>query len=187
MELKVVKKVKETAQVNKSKRGRNDAVTSSSTRSIGYWLMKSEPSTFSIADLKVKQIEHWDGVRNYMARNYMKNEMQEGDKVLFYHSSSNPSGVVGLASICSKQAYADFTAFDPCSQYYDAKSSQLNPIWYMVDVKYHSTFSSIVTLAQIKQHSGLKDMVLLRNSRLSVQPVTKEQYDTIVSMGNRLH
>ncbi|MDD0853214.1 EVE domain-containing protein [Halobacteriovorax sp. GB3] len=148
---------------------------------MNYWLMKSEPDTFSIDDLKQrpKSTEHWDGVRNYQARNFMRDEMKKGDLVLFYHSSCKVPGVAGIAKIV-KEAYPDHTAFDKNSNYYDPKSSEENPRWFMVDVKFEKKFKKVVTLKELKTFEELKEMKLLqKGSRLSIMPVTKEEFDFI--------
>lgn len=150
-----------------------------------YWLMKSEPSVFSIDDLKNSpgQTTHWDGVRNYQARNYMRDEMKTGDLVLFYHSNAEPNAVAGMAEIV-KEAYPDFTAFDPEDKHYDPKSKKDNPSWMMVDIKFVEKFSNPVTLSWIKENSKLQKMRLVqRGNRLSVMPVTKPEFDEIVKAG----
>ncbi len=151
---------------------------------MNYWLMKSEPDVYGIDHLakEKNKTDHWDGVRNYQARNIMRDEMKKGDKVLFYHSNAKPSGVAGLAVI-AKEGYPDHTAFDKKSKYFDAKSDPDNPRWYMVDVKFVKKFKEVVSLEELKHIPELKDMVLLNNSRLSVQPVTKKEYDLIVKLG----
>lgn len=141
-----------------------------------YWLMKSEPDVYSIENLKKDGTTRWEGVRNYMARNFMIRDMQIGDKVLFYHSNANPSGIAGIAEV-SELASADPTQFDKKSEYYDPKSTSTEPRWLCVKVKYVSSFKRLVTLAEIKKEPLLKDMVLLHNSRLSVQPVTKLEFE----------
>lgn len=149
----------------------------------GYWLLKSEPSEFSIEDLKKSrnQTAHWDGVRNYKARNYLRDEMKVGDLVLFYHSRVDPA-VVGTARVV-KAGYPDHTALDPKSPYHDPKSTVDHPIWFMVDVKFERQFRSPIPLAELRGVPGLKDMVLLRKGmRLSVQPVTREEYRIILSL-----
>jgi len=145
-----------------------------------YWLMKSEPSAFSIDDLKKAGSEHWDGIRNYQARNYMRDDMKVGDRVLFYHSSTEVPGVVGTATV-SREAYPDHTAFDPESRYFDPKSSPDNPRWMMVDLTYESSFGQPVTLAEIRGMPKLKDMLVIRKGqRLSIQPVTKAEFETVL-------
>lgn len=145
-----------------------------------HWLMKSEPDCFSIDHLKKKKTSGWDGVRNYQARNFMR-EMAVGDKVLFYHSSITPPGVAGLAEVCAL-AHPDPTQFDPESEYYDPKATPSVPRWFMVDVKYISTFPALLPLERLHQIPELSDMVLLQRSRLSVQPASKLHYDLIVSL-----
>ena len=154
---------------------------------VNYWLMKSEPAEFSIADLKNRpnQTEHWDGVRNYQARNFMRDKMKINDRVLFYHSGVKPS-VVGTARIV-KTGYPDFTAWDPKNKHYDPKSTPEDPIWYMVDICFESQFAEPIPLARLRTVPGLENMVLLRKGmRLSIQPVTPEEFDIIVEMGNQL-
>jgi len=153
-----------------------------------YWLMKSEPEAFSIHDLEsaVDQITPWDGVRNYQARNYMRDQMKVGDRVLYYHSNADPSGVAGLAEVAS-QPYPDPTAFDPSSPYYDPKSTASSPTWILVDVRWVATFPQLIPLSVLKEQSQLTGMELLRRgSRLSVQPVSKAHYDWIVKLSKKL-
>ncbi|ETI62417.1 EVE domain-containing protein [Marinomonas profundimaris] len=146
-----------------------------------YWLMKSEPDAFSIDDLKRLKKSPWDGVRNYQARNFMK-EMKEGDKVFFYHSSCSPSGIAGTAKV-SKKAYPDHTSWDASSYYFDPKSTQDNPRWFMVDVEFVEKWPSILTLAELKQDSVLADMLLTKKgNRLSVMPITKDEWEYITVM-----
>jgi predicted RNA-binding protein with PUA-like domain len=151
---------------------------------MNYWLMKSEPEAFSIDDLKAKpeSTEHWDGIRNYQARNFMRDDMKVGDKVLFYHSNCEEPGVVGIAEVAS-EAYPDHTAFDPAGKYYDPKSKEDSPSWVMVDVKFIEKFPRTVSLREIKTVSGLSDMRLVqKGNRLSIMPVEKSEFDTIVKM-----
>ncbi|MGE3540508.1 MAG: EVE domain-containing protein [Candidatus Tectimicrobiota bacterium] len=148
-----------------------------------YWLMKSEPNVYSIADLKREGATCWDGVRNYQARNFMRDDMKLGDEVLFYHSNTDPMGVYGIAKIV-REAYPDHTAFDPTDKHYDPKSDAANPTWMMVDVGYVGTFIEPVTLATLKQTPGLEKMaVVQRGSRLSVQPVTPEEWAVVMQLG----
>lgn len=150
-----------------------------------YWLMKSEPDVFSLDDLKKVKSEPWDGVRNYQARNFMRDDMSIGDLVLFYHSNAKPPGVVGVAEVCS-EGYPDPTAFDKKSKYFDEKSDPDNPRWILVDVKYKKHFKSMVTLDDLKQEKKLADMkVIQRGSRLSITPVTKTEFDHINKMGSK--
>jgi len=149
-----------------------------------FWLMKSEPKDYSFDDLKseTEATAEWDGVRNYQARNLLRDEIKVGDKVIFYHSNSKPSGAVGTATVV-REGYPDFTAWDPSSDHPDPRSTEDSPIWFMVDIKADQTFDRVVSLKEIKATVALADMVLVKNSRLSVQPVTKDQFDLIVSMG----
>ncbi|MBZ4672147.1 EVE domain-containing protein [Deferribacterales bacterium Es71-Z0220] len=149
-----------------------------------YWLMKSEPNSFSFEDLKnaVNQTTPWDGVRNYQARNFMKNDMEIGDIVLFYHSNCPTPAVVGLGMIVS-EAYPDFTQFDEKSKYYDPKSSKDKPRWFLVDVKYLMDFPKPVTLSSIKENDKLSEMLLVKKGmRLSIQPVQDFEFEEIVMM-----
>ncbi len=148
-----------------------------------YWLFKSEPGCFSIHDLANRpgMTEHWDGVRNYQARNYLRDSIKPGDLVLFYHSNIAEPAVVGIAEVV-RGGYADFTAFDPESDHFDPKSSPAAPIWYMVDVRFVATLARPVTLEKIKENPLLADMPLVRRSRLSIQPVTPEQWRIILTM-----
>jgi len=141
--------------------------------------MKSEPSDYSIDDLERDGTEHWDGIRNYQARNLMRDQMEIGDRVLFYHSNAKPPGVVGIAEVASGP-YPDHTQFDPEEKYYDAKSDPDDPRWIMVDVKFVEKLPRMVGLPELRECEELSDMVLLNRSRLSVQPVTEEQYEFIV-------
>lgn len=152
---------------------------------MNYWLIKSEPDAFSIDDLEScpGQTEHWDGIRNYQARNFMRDQMQVGDQVLFYHSNCKPPGIVGICEVASG-AYPDHTAFDPQEKYYDAKSTPDNPRWLMVDMKFVRRTKRMITLEEIKQHTGhLEDFALVRRgNRLSIMPVSKEHWDFILSL-----
>jgi predicted RNA-binding protein with PUA-like domain len=148
-----------------------------------YWLMKSEPSAFSIDDLRraPRQTTGWDGVRNYQARNFMRS-MAIGDRVLFYHSNADPPAVVGIAEVV-KTAYADPTQFDKKDEHYDPESDPSTPRWDMVDIKYIRKFSQPVSLDQLRKDPKLKDMVLLqKGSRLSVQPVTPAEWEHILTI-----
>jgi len=150
---------------------------------MNYWLMKTEPDAFGIADLKKrrKQTEHWDGVRNYQARNFMR-AMQPGDQAFFYHSSCAEPGIAGIVEIVCA-AYPDFTAFDPKNPHYDPRSMAAKPVWYMVDVKLAREFEQPVTLARIKATPALKNMRLVqRGNRLSIMPVTAKEWQTILQL-----
>ena len=146
------------------------------------WLMKTEPDVFSIDILQRKGVEHWDGVRNFQARNHMR-AMKLGDRVLFYHSSCDPPGVAGLARVC-REAYPDFTSWDPSSKYYDPRSTAENDRWSMVDVEFVEKFGRLVPLDEMRRTKGLEDMLLLRRGmRLSVQPVTAAHFQRICKLG----
>lgn len=143
-----------------------------------YWLLKSEPDAFSIDDLKRLEHSPWDGVRNYQARNFMK-AMNEGDMVFFYHSSCSPAGIVGTAKVC-KKAYPDHTSWDTDSRYFDPKSTQDDPRWFMVDVEFIEKWPSILTLAELKKNPELTDMLLTKKgNRLSVMPITQSEWEYI--------
>jgi len=149
-----------------------------------YWLFKSEPNAYSFNDLQneADSTAEWDGVRNYQARNYMRDDMKVGDRVLFYHSSSKPLAVVGTARVV-KEGYPDATAWDPNDMHYDPKSSPGETVWVVVEIKAEKEFSRPVTMDEIKANPRLQDMLLIRRGmRLSIQPVTKEQFDEIVSL-----
>ena len=151
---------------------------------MNYWLMKSEPDVFGIDDLKNRQnqTEHWDGVRNYQARNFMRDQMKKGDQVFFYHSNCKQPGIVGIAEIV-KEAYPDRFAFDPEAKYYDPKSDPDNPRWFMVDVKFVRKLKRTITLEELKQLPNLQDFPLVRRgNRLSIMPVTGEQWDIILGI-----
>jgi predicted RNA-binding protein with PUA-like domain len=138
--------------------------------------MKTEPSTYSIDDLQRDKKTYWEGVRNYQARNFLRDQVQKGDGVLFYHSNANPPGIVGFARV-SKGAYPDFTAWDPKNKYFDPKSKKENPTWYMVDLEFVDKLAQILSLDEIKKIPHLKDMMVLKKGmRLSVQPVDPKHY-----------
>lgn len=152
-----------------------------------YWLMKSEPDVFGIDDLAKCQgkTEHWDGIRNYQVRNMMRDEMKKGDEALFYHSNCKEPGIVGIMKVV-KEAYPDFTAFEPRSKYYDPKSDPQNPRWLMVDMKLVRKFKRNITLQELKNNKSLADMLILRRgNRLSVTPITKKQWDHILKLENK--
>ncbi len=154
---------------------------------MNYWLMKSEPDVFSFEDLKAcqQQTEPWDGIRNYQARNFMRDAMKPGDQVLFYHSNTNPPGVAGIAEIASK-AYPDPTAFDKKSSYYDPKSDPENPRWLLVDVRFKADLKRYVALDEIKQIPECAAMRLIqRGNRLSITPVSKSEFQAIKNAGMR--
>lgn len=153
---------------------------------MNYWLMKSEPDVFGIQHLKAMpdQTDHWDGVRNYQARNMMRDQMKAGDLVFFYHSNCKVPGIVGIMEVV-REGYVDHTAFDPQEKYYDPKSDPDNPRWYMVDVRYRRDLQREIPLQELKQYADgpLADFPLLRKgNRLSIMPVSKEQWDFILSL-----
>jgi predicted RNA-binding protein with PUA-like domain len=151
---------------------------------MNYWLMKSEPDTFGINDLynRPNQTEPWDGVRNYQARNMMRDDMKLGDQVFFYHSNCDIPGIVGIMEIV-KEGYPDFTAFDPDDKHFDPKSDPENPRWIMVDVKYVRTLIRTITLQELKPEQALADLALVRRgNRLSIMPVSKEHWEFILSL-----
>ena len=146
-----------------------------------YWLMKTEPDEFSIDDLSKKKVEPWTGVRNYQARNFMR-EMKAGDGVFFYHSSCEIPGVAGIAEVAT-EAYPDPTQFDKKSDYYDAASKREEPRWSLVDVKYKRKLKRVIPLSELKDRKELDGFALLaRGNRLSVLPVTKTQWDFILGL-----
>ena len=150
-----------------------------------YWLVKSEPNVFSIEDLKKskEQTTCWDGVRNYQARNFLRDGMKKGDYVLFYYSSTDPNSVVGICEVV-KEGYADNTQFDPENKHFFPSADPQNPIWYMVDIKFVKEFKTPVSLQEIKNNPKLINMRLIqRGNRLSVMPVEKAEFDEIVNMG----
>lgn len=150
-----------------------------------HWLMKSEPEAFSIDDLEgaKAQTTFWDGIRNYQARNLLRDEIKAGDLVLFYHSNANPSAVVGTAEVIG-QAKPDPTQWDAKSDKHDPASTRENPRWYGVDLRFHGRFKRPVSLEEIKNTKGLEEMVLVKRSRLSVQPVTEAEFKLIVKLGS---
>jgi predicted RNA-binding protein with PUA-like domain len=149
-----------------------------------YWLFKSEPDEYSIDDLEKDGTTFWDGVRNYQARNFIRDEMKKGDQVLFYHSNTDPNAVVGICEI-TKEAYPDFTAFDPKNKHFDPKSREDNPSWFMIDIKFVKKLKNKVSLDEIKSNTKLNKMRLVqRGNRLSVFPIEKIEFDEIKKMGS---
>ena len=149
---------------------------------MAYWLMKSEPDAYSIDDLERDGRDMWDGIRNYQARNMMRDDMRVGDEVLFYHSSCKEPGIVGIAKVASKP-YPDPTQFDPESKYYDPKSSEDDPRWLLVDVEFVRKLSRTITLTELKAQPLLDGMILLRRgNRLSIMPVDKVHWDHILGL-----
>lgn len=146
-----------------------------------YWLMKSEPEAYSIDDLKRDGVEPWDGIRNYEARNTMRDEMKIGDRALFYHSNVKPPVIVGTMEVCS-EAYPDPTQFDPDSKYFDEKSSESDPTWQLVDVKFVQKFDQPVTRDQLKEDKTFENMQLFKRNRLSITSVTSQEYHRILEL-----
>lgn len=150
-----------------------------------YWLMKCEPEVYSIDDLERDGTTSWEGVRNFQARNSMRDDAKVGDGVLFYASNAEPSGVTGIAEI-AREGYPDPFAFEEGHHYYDPKSDPANPTWYMVDVRFVEKFPAIVPLEELKRKRGLEKMVVnQKGSRLSVQPVTKAEFEIVKRMGRK--
>jgi len=151
---------------------------------MAFWLFKTEPGCFSFDDLKGRpgMTEQWDGVRNFQARNFLRDSIKVGDRVLFYHSSIPVPAVVGIAEIV-RAGYPDGTACDPNGEHYDPKASPGNPIWFMVDVRYGEPLPQPVTLEMIKGNPALDDMPLVKRSRLSIQPVSESEWNMILAMG----
>jgi predicted RNA-binding protein with PUA-like domain len=154
---------------------------------MNYWLMKSEPDVFGIDHLKAmpKKTEHWDGVRNYQARNMMRDDMKKGDLVFFYHSNCDEPGIVGIMKVV-REGYPDHTAFDPESKYYDPKSDPDKPRWYMVDVQYQRKLRRVITLAELKSYKAMEDCPLVRKgNRLSIMPISKRQWDFVLGLEDK--
>ena len=151
---------------------------------MNYWLMKSEPDAFGIDDLKLRpqQTEPWDGVRNYQARNMLRDEMQGGDLAFFYHSNCTVPGIAGVMSVV-RAGYPDTTALNPESKYHDPKSTPDNPRWFRVDVRYKRKLKRVISLAELKAHPALRDLALLRSgNRLPIMPLSKAHWDIILSL-----
>ncbi len=147
------------------------------------WLMKSEPDVYSIDDLARDGTTPWTGVRNYQARNFMRDAMRVGDEVLFYHSNAVPPGVAGIARVC-REAYPDPTARDPASEYYDPRASAEKPVWMMVDVAFVEKFPALVSLEALRAEPALSGLLVIKKGmRLSVQPVEPGEFNRIVAMG----
>jgi predicted RNA-binding protein with PUA-like domain len=150
---------------------------------MNYWLFKSEPDVFSFADLKARRREPWSGVRNYQARNYMRDAMQPGDAALFYHSSCPEPGVAGVMTVAS-EAYADPTQFETGGEYHDAKATAERPVWQLVDVAWAADFPQFVTLEKLRGDAALADMLILRKgNRLSITPVTEAEFRRVCRLG----
>ena len=152
------------------------------------WLFKADPKDYSIDDLanEPNQTTSWDGIRNYMARNLIRDEIKKGDKILLYHSNADPKGIVGLGKVVSS-AYPDDSALDQTSAYYDPKSANDNPKWYMVDVKLVEIFSEVIELRELKDTRGLVKMMLTqRGNRLSIQPVRESEWKIIMQLASKV-
>ena len=149
---------------------------------MNYWLMKSEPDAFSIDDLQRVKVEPWDGIRNYQARNFMRDSMKVGDQVFFYHSNCDDVGIVGIMKVASKP-YPDPTAFDKRNKYFDPKSDPEDPRWILVDVRFVKKLKRTIALSELKQQPELEGMQLLRRgNRLSIMPVEKAHWDFILGL-----
>lgn len=155
---------------------------------MNFWLFKSEPDTFSIDDLAKSpdQTTSWEGVRNYRARNILRDEVKKGDEVFFHHSSADPVGIAGICVVV-RRGYPDNSAIDPNSEYFDPKHSMANPRWFAVDVKLVKKFQKLIPLAVLKETPGLeKMMVTQRGARLSIQPVSPKEWEIIIGISNKI-
>jgi predicted RNA-binding protein with PUA-like domain len=149
---------------------------------MNFWLMKTEPNVYSIDDLKAEKQGCWEGVRNYQARNIMRDDMKVEDLVLFYHSNAKPPGVIGIARV-AREGYPDHFQFDKKSKYFDKKADPKNPRWIMVDVSYVETFAEIISLDRLKTEAKLEGMpVIVKGQRLSIQPVEKKHFKHVLKM-----
>ena len=148
-----------------------------------HWLFKSEPTTYSYDDLVKDGVAEWDGVRNFQVRNWLRDDIKPGDRLLFWHSSAKPIGVVGTATVV-REGYPDHTAWDPDSDHPDPKSTPDKPLWYMVDIQADRKFADIVTMEELRMEPALADMVVLkRGNRFSITPVTEEEFNTVLRLG----
>lgn len=151
---------------------------------MNYWLLKSEPTSYSIDDLfrEKNKITSWDGVRNYQVRNFMRDGMKKGDLAFFYHSNCEKPGIVGVVEVV-RESYPDLTALDPEDHHYDPKSTPDNPRWLMVDIKFRKKFPQVISLQELRQNQKLKDLLILRKgNRLSITPVGKAHWDAIMKL-----
>ena len=154
-------------------------------RAARYWLIKSEPDAYSIDDLKRDGSTPWEGIRNYQARNFMRDDMRVGDHVLFYHSNADPPGVVGIARV-SKPASPDPLQFDSRSRYHDPKSTQDDPRWLLVEIAFVERFDEVIPLATLKETPGLEEMLVTRRGqRLSIQPVTRKEFEVVRTLAGK--
>jgi predicted RNA-binding protein with PUA-like domain len=147
-----------------------------------YWLLKTEPGSYSIDDLERDGRTFWDGVRNYQARNFLRDELKVGDRILFHHSGAEPPGVVGVARVV-REGYPDPTALDPRSKNFDPRAAPEDPRWFMIDVAFEEKFPAVVPLSTLRDTPGLEKMLVINKSRLSVQPVTEEEFGIVVELG----
>lgn len=147
-----------------------------------HWLLKSEPGSYSIDHLERDRRTNWDGIRNFQARNLLRDEIAVGDEVFIYHSNAEPPGVAGIARVV-RAGYPDPTALDPDSHYYDPRASESDPRWFMIDVEFVEKFPYFVSLPELKSTPGLETMVVTTKSRLSVQPVTEEEFAIVSAIG----
>ncbi len=149
-----------------------------------HWLFKSEPTTYSYDDLVRDGVGEWDGVRNFQVRNWLRDDIKPGDRVLFWHSSANPIGVAGTAVVVS-EGYPDHTAWDPDSDHPDPKSTPERPVWYMVDLKAERKFPRLLTPDDLRQEPALADMIVLRRgNRFSITPVTEDEFDAVLRLAD---
>jgi predicted RNA-binding protein with PUA-like domain len=149
---------------------------------MNYWLMKTEPDVFSIQDLKKKGRTDWDGVRNYQARNYMRDGMKKGDLVFVYHSNAEPSGIAGIGRVC-EESHADLSQFDKKSEYFDAKATREKPIWMLVSVEFVEEFKRVIPLERLKAEKALARMPLVqKGTRLSVMPVSEAEWKHVLTL-----
>ncbi|MDF3820805.1 EVE domain-containing protein [Leptospira sp. 96542] len=150
-----------------------------------YWLFKTEPEVFSIDSLIKEKLSFWEGVRNYQARNYLRDDVKLGDLVLFHHSNANPPGIVGIAEV-AKEATPDPHQFDPNSKYFDAKLKGVEPRWFGVHLKPHTKFSRLISLDELRSTKGLEKMIVIqKGGRLSIQPVTKKEFEIVLKLANK--
>jgi len=148
-----------------------------------YWLMKCEPAAYTVAELARDGSTSWEGVRNYQARNFMRDTMKIGDAVLFYASNADPSGVTGIAKV-SREAHPDHYAWKKGHKYFDPKSTKINPVWFMVEISFVEQFPETLPLSTLKDTKGLRNMMVTKKgSRLSIQPVTKAEFNIVVRLG----
>ncbi len=149
----------------------------------GYWLMKCEPDVYSISDLEQDTTTTWEGVRNYQARNFMRDYMQLNDRIVFYHSNAKPPGAAGLARVC-KTAYPDHFSWEPTHRYFDPKSCPENPRWVMVDVAFEQKFNTVISIQTLREHPELQQLLILqKGSRLSITPIQAHEYRIIQQLG----